>query len=172
MRSKPRRSATSLAAVLLCSMLASCDVGPSHSLNSKSVSNQIFQQLSGRYPMNEREVTCPPTIPDQVGHKFTCTVTFDGGTVRLHGEVTSSKGSYSIQPDQAIVSTAQAARTLEADLGANVHSSVSVDCGPVSVRVVPVGGHFACRATITGAAEREVTVTVVDLNGHFSYSVS
>lgn len=164
--------ATPFAALLVCSTLASCDVGPSHSLNSKSVSNQIFQQLSSRYPMSGRRVICPPTIPDQVGHKFTCTVAFDGGTVRLHGQVTSSKGSYNIQPDQAIVATSQAARTLETDLVATVRSSVNVDCGPLSVRVVPVGGHFACRATITGQGERQVTVTVVDLNGHFSYSLS
>ena len=172
MRSKLRRAVVLVAALAACSAVSSCDVGPSHSLNSRSVQSQILQQLSSRYPMAGRVVVCPGSIPDTVGYKFTCTVAFDGGTVRLHGEVTSSKGSYNIQPDQAIVSTAQAAATLDTDIAADTHAQVTVDCGPVVVRVVPVGGQFSCRASITGEGVRQVTVTVVDLNGHFRYSVA
>ncbi|HET6914761.1 MAG TPA: DUF4333 domain-containing protein [Acidimicrobiales bacterium] len=171
MRSKPRRAIAVLAAVLASCTVASCDVGPTHSLNSRSVENQILQQLSARYPMTGRVVVCPGKIPDKVGYRFTCTVAFDGGTVRLSGQVTSSKGSYNIQPDQAIVSTAQAASTLESDIAATAHAHATVDCGPLLVRVLPVGGQFACQATITGEGTRPVTVKVVDLNGHFRYSL-
>ena len=171
MRSKPRRAIAVLAAVLASCTVASCDVGPTHSLNSRSVENQILQQLSARYPMTGRVVVCPGKIPDKVGYRFTCTVAFDGGTVRLSGQVTSSKGSYNIQPDQAIVSTSQAASTLEADIAATTHAHATVDCGPLLVRVLPVGGQFACQATITGEGTRPVTVKVVDLNGHFRYSL-
>jgi hypothetical protein len=172
MHSKTRRVVSLIPAVLACCTIASCDVGPSHSLNSGSVENQILKQLSARYPMTGRVVTCPGKIPDKVGYRFTCTVAFDGGTVHLHGQVTSSKGSYNIEPDQAIVSTAQAATTLEADIAANTHASAKVDCGPVMVKVVPVGGQFSCQASISGEGARQVTVTVVDLDGHFRYSVA
>lgn len=171
MLSKLRRVTVLISAVLASCAVVSCDVGPSHSLNSKSVQDQILQQLSSRYP-TAGHVVCPGSIPDQVGHRFTCTVAFDGGTVRLHGEVTSSKGSYSIQPDEAIISTAQAASTLESDIAASTHSQVTVDCGPRLVEVLPVGGQFSCHASITGEGARQVTVTVVDLNGHFRYSVA
>ena len=171
MHSKPRRATALLAAAVAGFTVTSCDVGPTHSLNSKSVENQILQQLSSRYPMSGRVVVCPAKIPDKVGYRFTCTVAFDGGTVRLSGEVTSSKGSYNIQPDQAIVSTAQAASTLEADIAATTNAHATVDCGPLLVRVVPVGGQFACQASITGEGSRPVTVNVVDLNGHFRYSL-
>lgn len=171
MRSKPRRATALLAAALASCTAASCDVGPTHSLNSKSVESQILQQLASRYPMSGRVVVCPEKIPDKVGYRFTCSVAFDGGTVRLSGEVTSSKGSYNIQPDQAIVSTAQAASTLEADIAATTHAHATVDCGPLLVRVLPVGGQFTCHASITGEGTRPVTVDVVDLNGHFRYSL-
>ncbi|HET7522561.1 MAG TPA: DUF4333 domain-containing protein [Acidimicrobiales bacterium] len=171
MHPKRRRATALLVAALTSFTVASCDVGPTHSLNSKSVENQILQQLSSRYPMSGRVVVCPGKIPDKVGYRFTCTVAFDGGTVRLSGEVTSSKGSYNIQPDQAIVSTAQAASTLEADIAATTHAHATVDCGPLLVRVLPVGGQFACQASIPGEGTRPVTVNVVDLNGHFRYSL-
>lgn len=153
-------------------LLSSCDVGPSHTLNAKSLQSQIVRQLGSRYPMGGAVVTCPAHIPDQLGFKFSCTAVFDGGKLQLTGEVTSSKGTYSIQPDEAIVSTAQASSTLQGDISANVHSPTTVDCGPQKVRVVPVNGRFACQATITGQGTRQVTVTVEDLEGHFRYSVA
>jgi hypothetical protein len=153
--------------------LASCGVGPSHTLNPKSVQAQIAHQLESRYPVKGVVVNCPASIPaDRVGTTFTCTAGIDGQTLRLLGTVTSSKGLYSIEPAEAIVSTAQAASTLQSDISANVHSTVSVDCGPLPVRVVPVNGQFACQVSIAGQGARQATVTVEDLNGHFHYSLA
>ncbi|HVA75603.1 MAG TPA: DUF4333 domain-containing protein [Acidimicrobiales bacterium] len=172
MRSRARSAIALAVAAGAGGILSSCDVGPSHTLNPKSVQSQIAKQLSSRYPVSGVLVVCPGKIPDQVGFKFSCTVSFNGGTVRLDGEVTSSKGSYNIRPEEAIISTAQAATTLESDISAQVHATTKVDCGPVSVKVVPVGGQFSCQATITGQGTRRVTVTVEDLDGHFRYSVA
>ena len=69
------------------------------------------------------------------------------------------------------MSTSQAASTLEADIAATTHAHATVDCGPLLVRVLPVGGQFACLASIPGEGTRPVTVNVVDLNGHFRYSL-
>lgn len=160
------------AGLLAGMMLSACDVGPSHTLNPKSVQTQIQKQLSSRYPVSRVRVSCPGKIPDQVGFKFNCSAAFDEGTVGLHGVVTSSKGSYSIQPDEAIVSTAQAANTLESDIGANVHAPTKVDCGPAKVHVLPVGGRFSCQASVSGQGTRSVTVTVEDVDGRFTYSVA
>lgn len=169
----PGRSAVVLALVIGAgAAAASCGVGPSHTLNPKSVQTQIQNQLSSRYPVTDVRVSCPGKIPDQVGFRFTCSAAFNGGTVRLDGAVTSSKGSYSIQPDEAIVSTDQAAGTLGNEISANLHSPTKVDCGPVKVKVLPVGGQFSCQASVTGQGTRQVLVTVDDLDGHFRYSVT
>lgn len=169
----PARSAVALAIALGGGgLLSSCDVGPSHTLNAKSVQSQIVRQLGSRYPMSGAVVTCPAHIPAQVGFRFSCTAVFDGGTLRLTGDVTSSKGTYSVQPDEAIVSTAQASATLRGDISAEVHAPTTVDCGPQKVRIVPVNGRFTCQASIPGQGSRQVTVTVDDLDGHFRYSVA
>lgn len=154
------------------SLMSSCDVGPSHTLNPTSVQTQIEKQLSARYSVSDVLVSCPRKIPDDVGFKFSCNAAFDGGRVRLKGVVTSSKGSYSILPDEAIVSTAQAAGTLETDISADLRAPATVDCGPVKVKVLPVGGQFTCQASVTGQGTRQVLVTVDDLDGHFRYSVA
>ena len=159
-------------AVACALALVSCDVGPSHTLNSSSVQHQIARQLEARYPIKGVVVTCPKDIPDRLASKFTCTARFSGQSVQLLGTVTSSNGLYSIQPAEAIVSSAQAESTLERDIAASVGATVKVDCGPLPVRVVPVNGQFLCQATVTGQGTRQVTVTVEDLNGHFRYSVA
>lgn len=159
-------------AVACALALASCDVGPSHTLNSNSVQSQIARQLESLYAVKGVVVTCPKNIPAGLSTKFTCTAGLSGQNVQLLGTVTSSNGLYSIQPAKAIVSSAQAESTLERDIAANVNAPVKVDCGPLPVRVVPVNGQFVCQATVTGQGTRAVTVTVEDLNGHFRYSVA
>ena len=160
------------AAVGAGGVLSSCDVGPSHSLHSGSVEAQIEAQLRARYPVGNPSVTCPSDVPARVGTGFTCTAFFYGESVSLQGLVTSSAGRYSISPTEAIVSVVQATSTLQQDLGAQLHAQVTVDCGSPPVRVVAVSGQFACTASVSGQGQRQVTVTVEDLQGHFRYSVT
>lgn len=171
MRFKGRFAWAALLAVGAGGVLTSCDVGPSHTLHSGSVEAQIAAQLRARYPVGNPNVTCPSGVPARVGTAFTCTAYFYGQSVSLQGVVTSSAGRYSISPAEAIVSSAQAMSTLEQDLGAQLHTQVTVDCGSPPVRVVAVNGQFECTASVTGQGQRRVTVTVEDLQGHFRFSL-
>lgn len=172
MRFTARFASAALVAVGAGGILTSCDVGPSHTLHSGSVEAQIAAQLRTRYPVGNATVSCPNGIPARVGTTFTCMASFYGEHVQLQGLVTSPGGRYSISPAEAIVSTAQATQTLERDLATDLHTQVTVDCGSPAVRVVPVNGQFGCTASVSGQGQRQVTVTVEDLQGHFRYSVA
>jgi hypothetical protein len=151
---------------------AGCGIGPAHTLNAKSLDTQISAQLTARYPVSHVVVNCPSGVKEQAGRRFSCTATLDGQNLTLDGVVTSAGGKYSIQPAQAIVVSSQAASTLQQQIAAQLHETVSVDCGTPAVRVVPPGGQFTCSSTLGGSSPRQVTVTVLDAAGHTRFSVN
>jgi hypothetical protein len=161
----------SAAAVAMMIGLGGCDLVSGHTLNSASLDSQIAAQLRARYPVDRVSVDCPKGVKESAGTTFSCTATIDGEQVPLTGTVESGSGRYSIAPSEAIIVNSQAAATLRSKIAAQVGQQVSVDCGPLTVRVVAVGGHFDCSATIPGQAARPVTVTVQDTEGNMAFSL-
>jgi hypothetical protein len=151
---------------------AGCDLGPAHTLNATSLNTQISTQLGSRYPVGHVHVSCPSGIEEKPGREFSCSATLDGQSLTLDGTVTSSGGRYSIQPAEAIVVSSQAASSLQQQIGAQLHQTVSVDCGQPPVRVIPPGGQFTCGAVMEGTGSRQVTVTVIDAAGHTRFTLN
>ena len=151
---------------------AGCGLGADRTLNAKSLDSQIAKQLRARYPATRVQVTCPGGVKEKAGDSFSCVAFLDGEKLGLTGTVTSSGGRYTIQPAEAVVVSTQAAATLQSQISAQLHESVSVDCGPSPFRIVPAGGHFNCGATLPGQTPRQVTVSVLDTAGNMRFSLT
>lgn len=151
---------------------AGCDLGPAHTLSTRSLDTQISAQLRSRYPVSRVQVNCPSGVEEKAGRQFSCSATLDGQNLTLDGTVTSGGGKYSIHPADAIVVSTQAASILQQQIGAQLHQAVSVDCGQPAVRVVPPEGQFTCGVVISGSEARQVTVTVLDAAGHTRFSLN
>ena len=151
---------------------AGCGLGPNHTLNTKSLDSQIAGQLKSRYPVSSVRVTCPGSIKEKSGTKFSCSASLGSQKVTLNGTVTSSSGRYNIQPADAIVISSDAATTIQQQIASQLQETVSVVCSPPLLRVVAPGGQFSCTATLAGQTTRQVTVTVLDASGHTRFSLN
>jgi hypothetical protein len=152
--------------------VAGCGVQPHHTISSSSAAAEISAQLSSRYGVTNPPVTCPPNIRAKKGQQFTCTAILDGQPLTIRGTVTASGGSFTINPAEAIVEMATVEHELTARITQETGQTPVVSCGRRTLLVLPVGGTFTCVATFTGQPPRAVTVTVVDLNGGFRFSLA
>ena len=128
--------------------------------------------MRSRYPATHVQLDCPSGVKEKIGAAFSCTATLDGERVTLGGKVTSAGGGYSIQPEEAIVVSTQAAATLQQRIAAQLRENVSVSCGLPAIRIVPAGGEFTCDATLPGQSTRQVIVSVLDSSGNMRFSLT
>jgi Domain of unknown function (DUF4333) len=160
------RCVTAAAAVVA---LASCGVGPRHTLNAQSVGNQIGAQLATTYSIGIPAVTCPSGVPVHAGQTFVCTTTLDGQAVDIDGTVTSGSGKFTFVPTKAVLVVKTLTKILTMGISRQTHLGVVVDCGTHAVLVAAVGRSLTCSATVHGERPRHVTVTVLNLLGSVRY---
>jgi Domain of unknown function (DUF4333) len=158
--------------VLALAVLGACGVQPHHTISSSSAAAEISAQLASRYGISNPPVTCPANVPDKEGQAFVCTAVLDGQAVQMDATVTGSGGSFTIKPDSAIVVVSSLVSELTSKITTQTGHPATVSCGDRSLLVKAVGDDIACSATFPGEKPRAVRVTVVTLDGRFSFSLA
>jgi len=161
-------AALSIAAAA-ATLAAGCGVGLPHTINAASAAAEISSQLASRYEVAAPKVTCPTGVADKKGQTFSCQAVLDGETVVLDAAVTDTGGAFTVTPESAIVVVAAAVNQLSQEIGVQTGQAPTVTCGTKLVLVVKVGSAFPCTATFPGQTARAVTVTVVNIQGAFTF---
>jgi hypothetical protein len=122
-------------------------------------------------PAADVTVTCPDGIPEVAGRSFKCQATVAGQTLPIDGTVTNSAGRYRTRPGAAVIVLSSVAAELQSRVAAQERAPARVFCGDQAILVVPAGGSFSCTSMVAGH-NRQLTVTVDDLEGHVHFSVA
>jgi hypothetical protein len=154
------------AAVLATGSLAGCGSSAT-TLDSVRVERAIADSI-----LHERNlyatVACPSKVPQQAGHKFTCTAHLDVGTYPI--AVTETNGSghvrYENQRPLVVLDTAHVRRAIRASILHQRRLRSTVRC-PAEV-LQQAGLSFTCTASVNGRSY-PVTVSELDSAGHVRY---
>lgn len=158
-----------LLAGALVGSLAGCGGPKTHTLDAKSAAQAISNNLADSTGLPSPKVTCPSGIEVKAGGTFDCTTVLDGQPLTVHGNLTDSKGGFTVKPSAAILIVAKAINAIVTNVQATT-GTATVNCGPRAVLVKAPGQTFLCTA-IAGGVSRTVTVTVTDIQGNVSYQL-
>ena len=147
-----------------------CSLQATSSLSARSLETLVARILATSFDIRPPAVRCPEGIPDKIGSKFTCRASIDGQPLELAGTVTGNHGAVRLQPTRAVVAVNVARQRLATSLAKTFGHPVTVACSAPTLLVAKVGGVFRCTAEVAGI-ERQLVVTVTDLQGHLRYRV-
>jgi Domain of unknown function (DUF4333) len=153
----------------LIGSLAGCGGTKSHTLDAKSAAQAISNNLADSTGLPTPKVTCPSGIEVKPGGTFDCTTVLEGQPLTVHGNLTDSKGGFTVKPAAAILIVAKAVSAIVANVQAT-SGTAAVDCGARSVLIEAPGQTFLCTAA-AGGVTRIVTVTVTDIQGNVSFQL-
>lgn len=136
-------------------------------LDTEQAEATISQELTeAGVPVDD--VTCPEREIEQ-GDVFECTAQIDGQELRIEVTQRDAEGTVDFRPLQALIDVRQVEEAGAELLGADLGTSLRLDCGTAVALVKDPGDTFECAAT-TGDGERgTVVVTVEDVDGNVSF---
>ena len=167
-----RRGLLAVVAAAVPVVAAACNSTPTRTLDARSAAGRITSELEARYHVTAVNVSCPGGVPARKGQVFVCSATLDGQRVRLDAKVTGSGGTFTIDPNEAILVPATVASQLTERIAAGTRQNPTVQCPGKSVVIIAVHRTLTCTATFAGEAPRNVVVTVVDRQGDFGYQLA
>lgn len=138
-------------------------------LDVDEVERSLEQSQRERLPdLRIGVASCPPEVVARQGERFQCTlpiedVPFDF-VVRV-GEVVAGRARYEFRPTRAIVELSRVAAFVRSQLDPSWRTA-TVDCGPLRVRALDVGGLLECQVT-KGSSSLLVEAVVEDVDGTF-----
>ncbi|MDQ2728199.1 MAG: DUF4333 domain-containing protein [Actinomycetota bacterium] len=174
-RRRPRRRPLGAGAVvaggIALGVLTGCGGhGAGATIDAVKLNNQISTGLATRLAIPAPAVRCPGGQANHQGTTFRCSTTIDGQALAITAAVSDGQGDVHWQPSDALISTPETAAAIERQFGAQLHSSITADCGRHHLSVVAIGASITCATTVNGSA-RQVTVTARDLAGNVDLSL-
>ncbi len=162
-RLRPIGLATALPIAVCLSACASSTPG----LNTSRVQRAIAGSVLSEHHLRA-SVACPPKVPAQAGHTFTCAASLGVGSypVRVTEINASGHVRYENPTPLAALDTARVAAAIRQSILSQRHLRSTVAC-PGEV-LQQAGVAFACSATVAGRSYR-FAVTEVDGDGHVRY---
>lgn len=175
-RRRPRqRGALAVSAVVAggvaLSALAGCGGHPAATIDAAKLNTQISTGLAHRLGIPGPPVHCPGGQANRPSTTFRCSSAIDGQSLTIAAAVSDSQGNVHWQPSDALISTPETAAAIDRQFGAQLHSSVTADCGRHPLAVVAIGASITCAARVNGSA-RQITVTARDLAGNVDLSLA
>jgi hypothetical protein len=175
-RRRRRRAVVALAAAGLGALvvLGACgDTGPT-SLDMVQATSSIKSYVDLNYGnFTHGAPACPATEPIAKGTTFTCTVTVGSGTLHISVTENTDDGTQiSFVPVEAVLDRSVVAGDLPAQVADQFTGDVVVNCGYDPVAVVAVGQGFDCTGLDAVGVSRPIHVTVTDVAGHYTVTVT
>ena len=151
--------------------LAGCGGHPAAAtIDAAKLNTQISTGLAQRLGIPAPPVHCPVGQANRPSQTFRCSTAIDGQALPITAAVSDSQGNVHWQPSDALISTPETATAIDRQFGAQLHSSVTADCGRRPLAVVAIGASITCAAKVNSSA-RQVTVTARDLAGNVDLSL-
>jgi hypothetical protein len=156
------------AALLAVVCLPGCGLS-ARSLHTAKIERAIAASILKQRNL-DATVACPSRIPQQAGHSFTCTASFEVGTYPVAVTEIGGEGQvrYSNPRPLIVLNIAKVERAIEASVSRQRHVTANVSC-PAEV-LQRAGLAFRCTAVVKAGARRfSFAVSEVDDAGHVRY---
>jgi len=111
------------------------------------------------------DITCTEGAQIEPASQFQCTAAVVEGEGRLRvGVLIDTDGRAEFTRENALVDLESIETEVSEDLSRGIGVRITVECGAALVRIVEVGGTFACSAIADNGEQRGVEIQVDDLN--------
>ncbi|MDQ6782910.1 MAG: DUF4333 domain-containing protein [Actinomycetota bacterium] len=152
-------------------VVAGCGGSTATTIDATRLNMQISTGLSRQLTIPAPQVRCPTGQANRQGSTFRCSTSVDEQALSITAAVSDNQGNVKWQPSDAVLSTSKTVTAIEHQLGTQLRSTITADCGKRSLVVIALGASITCTATERGSA-RKVTVTARDLAGNVDLSLA
>jgi hypothetical protein len=164
--SSPRRS-PALGGVLLAAVIVGC--GGDDNLMTANYARAIEQSVLQQHDQVVK-AECPPEVPKEKGHTFTCTVHLDVGSYPVTVTEVDDDGSVKYgNPQPAVLLDV---KNVERAIAEEIHKQRDLDSQVTCPKVVlqKAGLTFECKAAVEGGTETRFRVEQTDDAGNVSFT--
>jgi len=141
-------------------------------LDQAATERAVGRAVAAEVEPNVTATRCPDELLEEVGGRFTCTVTLKGaGDLPVDVRQADDEGTLDVTPAAAVVTTNRIVSELTKALETQFKRTFTVRCSGDPVQVRKPSSSSTCSAK-DKTSRREITVTVTDAAGTLDFVVA